>query len=357
MSLDIDLAFAHPGFSLDARFTSEGKVTALFGRSGAGKSTLAGLINGTIRPDRGRIRLGELVWFDSARHIAVPPHKRRIGTVYQDGRLFPHLTVRQNLLYGTWFGRGSARQLGPVLDLLGIEALLPRYPSTLSGGEKSRVAIGRALLSDPALLVLDEPLAALDGARKEEILPYLERLRDEHGLPMIYVSHALEEVVRLADTLVVLDAGRVAAAGPIDAVMSRLDLGPGTGRTEAGAVIAARVASIDAASGLATLDFPGGTLTVPADGLAPGRMMRLHIRARDVAIATEPPAGLSILNVLPAEILELTVLDQAVELMLMVGPTRLAARVTRFSAERLGLVPGRHVHALIKSVAFDRRLS
>jgi molybdate transport system ATP-binding protein len=356
MSLEIDLQLARPGFALDAHFTSEGRVTALFGRSGAGKSTLVGLVTGALRPDRGRIRLDDRVWFDSDARITVPHHRRRIGTVYQDGRLFPHLTVRQNLLYATWF-RGGAGRLGQVLDLLGIEALLQRYPATLSGGEKSRVAIGRALLSEPALLVLDEPLAALDTARKDEILPYLERLRDEIGLPMIYVSHALDEVIRLADTLVVLDAGKIAAAGPIDAVMSRLDLGPGAGRTEAGAVIAATVAGLDPAHGLAQLEFAGGSLLVPADGLRPGQTLRLHIRARDVAIATSAPVGLSILNILPAEIVDLRATDQAVEIQLAVGPTRLVARVTRLSAESLGLAPGQRVHALIKSVAFDRRLS
>jgi molybdate transport system ATP-binding protein len=358
MSLDIDLHLDRPGFTLDAQFTSAGKVTALFGRSGAGKSTLVGLVTGALRPDRGRIRLDDRIWFDSTAGISVPMHRRRIGTVYQDGRLFPHLTVRQNLLYATWFrGGAGAGRLDQVLDLLGIAPLLQHYPATLSGGEKSRVAIGRALLSEPALLVLDEPLAALDTARKDEILPYLERLRDEIGLPMIYVSHALEEVVRLADTLVVLEAGEVAAAGPIDDVMSRLDLGPGAGRTEAGAVIAATVAGLDPAHGLAMLDFPGGTLRVPADGLRTGQKLRLHIRARDVAIATTAPVGLSILNILPAEIAALSTEGQAIEIQLMVGPTRLVARVTRLSAESLGLVSGQRVHALIKSVAFDRRLS
>jgi molybdate transport system ATP-binding protein len=358
MSVEIDLRVRRPGFSLDARFTSAGHVTALFGRSGAGKSTLAALITGALRPDQGRVRVGDHVLFDSEAGISVAPHRRRIGAVHQDGRLFPHLTVRQNLLYGTWFRRGAdAGRLEPVLELLGIEALLDRYPATLSGGEKSRVAIGRALLSDPALLVLDEPLSALDAARKDEILPYLERLRDETRLPMIYISHALDEVVRLADDLVVLDAGKVIAAGPIDQVMSRLDLGPGAGRTEAGAVIAASVASLDPAHGLALLDFAGGVLTVPADGLRPGQALRLHIRARDVAIATVPPVGLSILNILPAEIVELASLDRAVEIRLAVGPTRLVARVTRLSAESLGLVQGQCVYALIKSVAFDRRLS
>ncbi|HVJ56160.1 MAG TPA: molybdenum ABC transporter ATP-binding protein [Aliidongia sp.] len=358
MSLEIDLHLARPGFALDVGFSSPGGVTALFGRSGAGKSTLTGLVTGALRPDRGLIRLDGRVLLDTAQHIAVPQYRRRIGTVFQDGRLFPHLTVRRNLLYSSWFRRGAGvGKLDQVLALLGIEHLLQRYPAGLSGGERSRVAIGRALLSEPDLLVLDEPLAALDAARKNEILPYLERLRDEVGLPMIYVSHSLDEVVRLADTLVVLDAGKVAASGPVDEVVSGLDLGPGTGRAEAGAVIPATVAGIDPAYGLARLEFAGGSVTVPAEGLGPGQKLRLHIRARDVAISTAAPDGISILNILPAEIIGLLELDQSVELQLAVGPTRLVARITRLSAESLGLAPGQRVHALIKSVAFDRRLA
>jgi molybdate transport system ATP-binding protein len=355
MSLDVDVDLTLPGFALAARFAGTGAVTALFGRSGAGKTTLTALLTGHLRPDRGHIRLGSRVLVDTAAAIFVPPHRRRIGTVFQDGRLFAHLSVRTNLLYGTWFNRAaSRRRLDEIVALLGLEALLGRMPSALSGGEKQRVAIGRALLAAPELLVLDEPLAALDAPRKAEILPYLELLRDRLNLPMVYVSHALDEVVRLADTLVLMEAGQVRAAGPIDEIMSRLDLGPGTGRTEAGAVLAARVMAIDPAYGLATLDFPGGRLRVPADRLAPGQDVRLHIRARDVAIALEPPRGLSILNALPATIVEMAADDGAVELRLTLGPSLLVARITRLSAETLGLRPGLAVHALIKSVAFDR---
>jgi molybdate transport system ATP-binding protein len=212
------------------------------------------------------------------------------------------------------------------------------------------------LLAAPELLVLDEPLAALDAPRKAEILPYLELLRDRLNLPMVYVSHALDEVVRLADTLVLMEAGRVRAAGPIGEIMSRLDPGTGTGRIEAGAVIAARVAAIDPAYGLARLDFPGGSLRVPADRLTPGLALRLHIRARDVAIALAPPQGLSILNVLPVTIAEMRADAGAVELRLTLGPNLLVARITRLSAESLNLKPGLAVHALIKSIAFDQGL-
>jgi molybdate transport system ATP-binding protein len=354
MSLEIDVELARPGFELAVRFTGASGVTALFGRSGAGKTTVTALLAGHVRPDRGRISLGGRVLVDTAAGLFVPPHRRRIGTVFQDGRLFPHLSVRSNLLYGCWFNRAAdRRRLDEIVALLGIEPLLQRYPGRLSGGEKQRVAIGRALLAGPELLVLDEPLAALDAARKAEILPYLERLRDRLKLPMVYVSHSLDEVVRLADTLVLLERGRVQAAGSIGDVMSRLDLGPGTGRTEAGAVIGARVVAIDAGYRLATLEFPGGRLRVPAAGLAAGDTLRLHIRARDVAIALEQPLGLSILNTLPATITEMAEAEGgAVELRLAVGPSLLVARITSLSAETLRLEPGQAVQALIKSVAF-----
>ena len=354
MSLSVEIALARPGFTLDVAFDSPGGVTALFGRSGAGKSTIAGLLAGLVKPDRGRILVDGEVMVDRAAGVFVPPHRRRIGSVFQDGRLFPHLTVRQNLLYGAWFARrrASGKPLADIVELLGIERLLDRRPATLSGGEKQRVAIGRALLMGPRLLVLDEPLAALDQARKDEILPYLERLRDEMRLPMVYVSHARDEVVRLADRLVVVEAGRVVSAGPIGEVTSRFDPAAGS---EPAAVLAVTVGAIDRDHGLATLEFRGGILMVPAGRLTVGQRLRLQIRARDIAIATTRPAGLSILNILPATILEMAQTDPtAVGLRLDCGGTILVAQITRLSAEALALVPGRAVHALIKSVAFDR---
>jgi molybdate transport system ATP-binding protein len=354
MSLSIDIGLDRPGFTLDVAFDSPGGVTALFGRSGAGKSTVAGLLAGLVKPDRGRITLDGEVLVDRSAGIFVPPHRRRIGSVFQDGRLFPHLTVRRNLLYGAWFAgqHAGGKPLADIVELLGIAPLLDRRPATLSGGEKQRVAIGRALLMGPRLLVLDEPLAALDQARKDEILPYLERLRDETRLPMVYVSHARDEVVRLADQLVVIEAGRVVSSGLIAEVSSRLD--PATG-TEPSAVLAVTVGAIDQAHGLATLDFAGGQLTVPVGRLVAGQRLRLQIRARDVAIATARPEGLSILNILPATILELRDTGPtAVGLRLACGETVLVAEITRLSAETLGLTTGRAVHALIKSVSFDR---
>jgi molybdate transport system ATP-binding protein len=354
MSLTVDITLHRPGFTLKVAFDSPGGVTALFGRSGAGKSTIAALLAGLIKPDQGRIAVDGEVLVDRAAGIFVPPHRRRIGSVFQDGRLFPHLTVRRNLLYGAWFaGRQAAgKPLSDIVDLLGIGQLLDRRPATLSGGEKQRVAIGRALLMGPRLLVLDEPLAALDQARKDEILPYLERLRDETKLPMVYVSHSRDEVVRLADRLVVIEAGKIVSSGPIAEVSSRFDAATGA---EPSAVLSVTVSAIDPAHGLATLDFAGGQLNVPVGRLVLGQKLRLQIRARDVAIAIARPEGLSILNILPATILEMADAGPtAVGLRLDCGGTVLVAEITRLSAATLGLMPGRAVHALVKSVSFGR---
>ncbi len=238
MTLKVAVEHRLGAFTLDAAFTSDGGLTALFGRSGAGKTSLINVIAGLIRPRSGRVEIDGTVLTDTARRLFVPPHKRRIGYVFQEGRLFPHLTVRQNLLYGRWFAPGpkAAGELDQVVQLLGVADLLARRPATLSGGEKQRVAIGRALLARPLLLGMDEPLASLDEARKAEILPYIERLRDALRIPIVYVSHSISEVARLATTLVVLSEGRVAAVGSPQAVMGRLDLFPLAGRAEAGAV-------------------------------------------------------------------------------------------------------------------------
>src|SRR4051812_38354697 len=238
----IEIAVHHRlgAFALDAAFASEGGLTALFGRSGSGKTSLVNIIAGLIRPERGRVIVNRETLTDTERGLFVPPKKRRVGYVFQEGRLFPHMTVRQNLLYGRWFAPryvwegGRPGEIDHVVELLGIGGLLGRRPANLSGGEKQRVAIGRALLARPRLLVMDEPLAALDEARKAEILPYVERLRDEAGVPIVYVSHAIAEVARLATTLVVLSQGRVAAVGPAASVMGRIDLFSPTRRAEAG---------------------------------------------------------------------------------------------------------------------------
>jgi molybdate transport system ATP-binding protein len=347
------------GFLLDASFDSEAGLTALFGRSGAGKTSLVNAIAGLLRPDRGYIVLDGTVLSDSERRVFVPARRRHIGYVFQEGRLFPHLTVKQNLLYGRRFGRGRgdrgrAGEVEHVVELLGIGDLLLRRPANLSGGEKQRVAIGRALLAYPRLLVMDEPLASLDEARKAEILPYIEWLRDETRIPIVYVSHQVAEVARLATTLVVLSDGRVAAAGPTEAIMGRIDLFPLTGRAEAGAILSTRVAEHDLRFGLTTLRVAAGDLRVPYTGLRLGETLRVRIRARDVMIGLEPPHGLSALNVLPGTVAEIGRADgPIVEIRLDCAGEPLIARLTRRSVEMLGLEPGRQVYAVIKSIAFD----
>jgi len=345
-------------FRLDAAFESGGGVSALFGRSGAGKTSLVNAIAGLIRPERGRIVLDGEVLTDTTSGVFVPARCRKIGYVFQEGRLFPHLTVRQNLLYGRWFAsrRGEAGEVAHVTELLGIGALLGRRPANLSGGEKQRVAIGRALLAQPRLLVMDEPLASLDEERKGEILPYIEGLRDEFAIPIVYVSHAIAEVTRLATMMVVMSEGRVAAAGPTAEIMSRIDLLPLTGRAEAGAILNTLIAGHDTAFGLTRLRAAAGELRVPSLDLPVGAALRVRIRARDVMIALEPPQGLSALNVLPGTVAEIGASDAAsVEMRLDCAGEPLLARLTRRSVENLGLVPGRQVYAVIKSIAFDHQ--
>jgi molybdate transport system ATP-binding protein len=348
-------------FTLDARFSAPASgITALFGRSGAGKTTLINMLAGLVRPDRGRIVIGDEVMFSSAERVDLPVERRRLGYIFQEGRLFPHYSVRGNLLYGApRRQRHPAITVDAVVALLGLEPLLERRPGDLSGGEKQRVAIGRALLAQPRLLLMDEPLASLDTPRKAEILPFIERLRDELHLPIVYVSHAMEEIVRLADTLVLLSEGRIAAVGSVEELTSRLDLRPLTGRYEAGAVIRATVAGHDVTFGLTELAFPGGRLRISHLSLPLGTPVRVRIRARDVALATARPTGISIRNIFPARVLEVAP-DRGplVDLRLDIGtpqqPVMLWARVTQRAAQELKLAPGAQIFALLKTVALDR---
>jgi molybdate transport system ATP-binding protein len=348
-------------FALDIRFESGPGLTALFGRSGAGKTSVVNAIGGLIRPQRGRIVVVGTVLLDTERGVFVPAHRRRIGYVFQEGRLFPHLTVRQNLLFGRWFApRASATpraaRFDDVVELLGIGPLLPRRPGRLSGGEKQRVAIGRALLANPRLLLMDEPLASLDAARKDEILPYLERLRDASEVPIVYVSHAAAEVARLATTIVLVADGRVQAVGPVAEIMGRAGQYPLAGGFDAGAVLTVRVAAHDPRWGLTELAGGGGRLTVSRLDLPVGNVLRVRIRARDVILATERPRGISALNVLAGTVEALVPTgEEALEVQLRLGTERLLARITRRSGEALGLMPGRPVFALVKTVAIDRR--
>jgi molybdate transport system ATP-binding protein len=355
--LEVAVTVQRGSFVLDARFESDAPIVALFGRSGSGKTTIAEAIAGLVRPRRGRIVVAGRTLFDSERGIDLAPEQRRVGFVFQDALLFPHLSVRANLAYGEQRTPRAERFMVPerIVALLGLAALLERRPETLSGGEKQRVAIGRALLASPRVLLMDEPLASLDGARKAEILRYVELLRDEVRLPIVYVSHAVEEVTRLADRLVLVSDGRTVAQGDVAEVLSRADLKPLTGRFEAGAVIDARVARHDERYQLSVLAFDGGELVVPNVDALPGEPVRARVRARDVAIALEAPRAASFQNVLAAKVESVGgEFGAIVDVWLRVGPTPLVARLTRQSAERLGLAPGMPVFALVKAIAIDR---
>ena len=358
MTVELDIRHRQGDFALEARLSAPAGLTALFGPSGSGKTSLVNIVAGLIRPDHGRVVVDGEILVDTDRGVFVPSHRRRIGYVFQEGRLFPHLTVRQNLLYGRWFSPKEARggDLGQVVDLLGLEALLDRRPGPLSGGEKQRVAIGRALLSNPRIILMDEPLASLDEARKAEILPYIERLRDRSRVPVVYVSHSVSEVARLATTIAVMAEGRITAVGPTDQVMQRLDLLPAGSRDEAGAVLETTIESHDDAYGLTTLRSRAGAFHVPRLNLAPGAPVRIRVRARDVIVATEPPRGLSAINVVVGTVAEIAPGDgAAADIRIDCSGEMLLARLTRRSVETLGLRPGLPVHAVIKSVAFDRR--
>ena len=357
MTLAVDIRHRLGGFLLDARFEAESGLIALFGRSGSGKTSVVNVIAGLVRPDHARVTLDGTGLVDTERGIFVPRHRRRIGCVFQEGRLFPHLTVRQNLLYGRWFaprGRG-VDGLDRVVDLLGIGALLGRRPGRLSGGEKQRVAIGRALLADPRLLLMDEPLASLDEQRKAEILPYIERVRDESKVPIVYVSHSIAEVARLATTLVLMSEGKVAAVGSTADIMQRLDLYPLTGRAEAGAVVAATVERHDDAAGLTELSSRAGRWRLNRIDAPVGARLRLRVRARDVILAKSSPVDVSALNVLPGTIADIGSREgPIVEVRVDCNGEALIARLTRYSAEQLGLKPGVPIFAVVKGVAFDR---
>lgn len=359
MSLDVSARHDFGGFRLDVALSAPTPgLTALFGASGSGKSTVLAVVAGLLRPQSGRVALDGAVLLDTAARLDIPAERRRCGVVFQEARLLPHLSVEGNLRYGQ--RRAPRDAPGPgfteTVELLGLAPLLRRRPRMLSGGERQRVALGRALLSRPRLLLMDEPLAALDGPRKAEILPFLERLRDARGLPILYVTHALDEVDRLADTLVLLQAGRVLAAGPLQALAARTDLPTLSGRRDAGAVLPCVVDAHDGARGLTWLGFPGGQLTVPLRPEPVGHRLRLRLRARDVAVATESPRGLSSHNTVPAVI---AAIDAAgpheVFVSLRAGPTPVLARLTRDAVTQLALAPGRAVFVLVKSTAFDQR--
>lgn len=352
MSIELGFRLDRGNFSLDVALTLPGSgVSAVFGPSGCGKTTLLRAVAGLERSAVGYLRVNGHSWQGAGAFL--PPHRRPVGYVFQEPSLFPHRRVEGNLRYGLRRNRGDgdAAHLEQAIELLGIRDLLARRPHELSGGEQQRVAMARALAVRPELLLLDEPLAGLDEARRAEILPYLERLHRELALPILYVSHSHDEVARLADHLVLMDDGRAQADGPLTEVFSRLDL-PLAGQPGAETVIEGRVAEYDGQDGTVRVDSPAGPLYAVLGPLAVERQVRLRILARDVSVALTAPSDSSILNVLPARIEELVAQEPGhAMLKLQVGGAALLARVSRRSVEHLGLAPGMAVQAQVKSVA------
>jgi len=328
-------------------------VTALFGPSGAGKTSCLRMIAGLDRATIGRLSFGGETWQDSERRVFVPPHRRRIGYVAQAPSLFEHLDVAGNLDFA-WYRAGRPARLDRegLINQFGVRALMPRRVGGLSGGERQRVAFVRALLSDPVLLLLDEPLAGLDGGAREDLLGRLEGLHARLAAPMIYVSHAIDEVARLADHIVLLDAGRVVGAGPLNAVVTRLDLPPALIEA-AGAVIDGVVTAHDAADHLTELSFDGGVLLVPRERASVGERLRCRIAARDVVLTTERQAATSALNQLACRVVAVGDADHPSQCLVQLdaGGAPLLARITRRSARALDLAPGRAVWAQVKAVA------
>ena len=357
MSIHARFRTAYPGFSLDIDLSLPGRgVTALFGPSGSGKTTILRCIAGLERAANGNLKMNGEVWQDDALDVFLPAHKRAIGYVFQEASLFPHLPVAGNLDYALKRVAGPARKISleQAVTLLDIGPLLARMPDRLSGGERQRVAMARALLTSPGLLLLDEPLAALDLKRRNEILPYLERLHAELSIPVLYVSHSPDEVARLADHLVVLDEGRVAASGSLAETLARLDLHHIFG-DEAGAMIEARVDDHDDNYQLTRLGIPGGAIHVSQRQAAIGQRVRIRVLARDVSISISAPvAGTSsILNALAATVTEMAAATDPAHVLLRLDAqgTPLLARITRRSRDQLGLIPGSAVWAQIKAVA------
>lgn len=344
-----------PDFTLDVDLTLPGRgVSALFGHSGSGKTSCLRCFAGLDRPTDGLLQVNGEQWQDSAQDHFMPAHQRAVGYVFQDANLFPHLSVRRNLEYG--LKRIPATQRHIVLEqavtLLGIDHLLQRMPANLSGGERQRVAIARALLTSPRLLLMDEPLASLDLKRKQEVLPYLERLHEELDIPVLYVSHAPDEVARLADHLVLLEDGQVRASGPLKETLLRADL-PFAFEDDAEAVIDGQVSGFDANYQLLQLSLAGSPAQVrlPHGGLPVGQTVRVKIKARDVSLSVQRAEGSSLLNLLPVEIDSWRHMEAQTLLTLRVGEQRLLARITRYSFDQLGIHAGQALWAQVKSVS------
>jgi molybdate transport system ATP-binding protein len=355
--IDVRLHLKYSAFALEVDLHLPGRgVTALYGHSGSGKTTCLRCIAGLERAEDGFVQVNDEVWQDSRSGLFVPPHKRALGYVFQEASLFPHLSVRANLEFGLKrIPRAQRRvDMAQATELLGIGHLLERHPQHLSGGERQRIGIARALLTSPRLLLMDEPLAALDSKRKSEILPYLERLHDELDIPVLYVSHAQDEVARLADHIVLLRDGKALASGPIGETLARLDLPLALG-DDAGVVISGTVSAYDAHYQLLSLQLPGSALhmRVAHAPLALGKALRIKVQARDVSLNVQAEEHSSILNRLPVTVIQEIAADNNAHVLVRLdaGGTPLLARITRFSRDQLQLHPGQTLWAQIKAVA------
>lgn len=351
MSLIVDIVHRRGSFELAADFTLSGGLTVLFGPSGSGKTTIINLVSGLLRPTQGRIVMGETVWADAEKRIFLPPYRRRIGYVFQEGRLFPHMTVRQNLAYGRRFVPRAERRddFDHVVDLLGIGHLLEGRPARLSGGEKQRVALGRALLASPRLLLMDEPLSALDGELKAAILPYIERIRDEVGIPILYVSHSQEEVARLATRIVAVREGRtrlIAAPGEAMALLPAI-----AGLSGAGSFLHARVIAQHREEGMTVAECGAGRLFLRYADLEIGRSVRVFVPAADIILATDPIDAISTLNRFAGVVTSLDDNGGGISVGIDCHGERLVADVTRRSASVLGLEAGKPVTVLFKAMS------
>ncbi len=351
--LEIHARLARGEFTLDVdlRLPASG-ITAVFGASGSGKTTLLRCVAGLERAESARIAIAGETWQDTASGIFMPTHRRALGYVFQEASLFDHLDVRGNLAFAQARSGAGGQDLRPLLELLGIAGLLARRPWQLSGGERQRVAIARALATRPRILLLDEPLAAIDLSRRREILPWLERLRDELRIPMLYVTHSGDEVARLADHIVLLEAGAARACGPLTEVLSRIDL-PAVPGEEPGALLHGTIAQLDAEWHLAQVRFDGGALWVQDTGLATGAAVRVRVPAPDVSLALQPPQGSSIQNVLACTVRAIAADAHPSQALVQLGcgQSLLIARITARAAHQLGLAPGTAVWAQVKSAA------
>ncbi|MDH2067312.1 molybdenum ABC transporter ATP-binding protein ModC [Pantoea sp. GD03673] len=333
---------------VDLQIPAKG-ITAIFGVSGAGKTSLINAISGLTLPQRGRIELNDRLLFDAEQKVALPPEKRRIGYVFQDARLFPHYRVRGNLQYG--MAPSMKAQFDSLVSLLGLEALLSRFPLSLSGGEKQRVAIGRALLTAPDMLLLDEPLASLDLPRKRELMPWLQKLAKQVDIPMLYVSHSLDEILHLADNVLVLDAGKVKAFGPLERVWSSSAMRPWLPVSELTSVLRVQVLEQHPDYPMTALSLGDQHIWVSRVNQPVKTPLRIRIASSDVSLALQPPQHTSIRNILPAQVVELLEVGDQVEVKLRIGISELWARITPWARDELGIRPEQWLYAQIKSVS------